>query len=654
MKRRAALAARLRRHGPLLAVLLVAALWSGALAAMHLAGRASPLDRLEAVTQDWRYLLRGPRPAPADVVVVAVDEAALRHYGEFPIPRRALAEAVVRLRRAGAAAVALDVLFLEPDEAAGDAALAAALGSMPSAIAAAGLFRRGTPPERPPEARGADVPPRQRLAFRAAPPAARDFLWPRDRFAENAVVGAVNLSTDGGGTPRHVPLLVGAGGRMVPSLPLAAAALGAGGGVSIDATAVTVAGDPVPLDLGRHLALGYYGPAGAIETLPILDVLAGRVPRARIAGRVAVLGTTAVGSGDTFATPFDPVMPGVEVMATAVANFLGNGGLDRGPWVRRVDAAVAVGLALAAVLVLSWRRTALGYVVLAGLLAAWAAGTVIAFDRGVWLSATLAPAAAVPPAALFVAASILAERRLSRAAGRARDALAKLHSPILAERLAADPDYLATPETRVTAVLFFDVAGFTALAERVGAERARRFQNALLDAVDAAALPEGGETMAFLGDGAMLVFGLPEPAGDEAARALRALSALAAAHEAMLARWRARVDGPLGMRYGLNFGPVVVSRIGTARQATVTLTGDTINVAARLMEIAKASGAAIAVAESVFEALGPAEAELAEGFGAPREVTVRGRAAALVVRLAGAEGAAGNARSAGQIRAGVP
>jgi adenylate cyclase len=108
------------------------------------------------------------------------------------------------------------------------------------------------------------------------------------------------------------------------------------------------------------------------------------------------------------------------------------------------------------------------------------------------------------------------------------------------------------------------------------------------------------------------------------------------------------------MRYGLNFGPVVVSRIGTARQATVTLTGDTINVAARLMEIAKASGAAIAVAESVFEALGPAEAELAEGFGAPREVTVRGRAAALVVRLAGAEGAAGNARSAGQIRAGVP
>ena len=62
-----------------------------------------------------------------EIVVVAIDDASLAAYGAWPWPRRLHARLIDKLTDAGAAAVGYDVLFIEPDPASGDAALAAAL-----------------------------------------------------------------------------------------------------------------------------------------------------------------------------------------------------------------------------------------------------------------------------------------------------------------------------------------------------------------------------------------------------------------------------------------------------------------------------------------------------------------------------------------------
>mgnify|MGYP001487070439 CR=1 FL=1 len=89
------------------------------------------------------FQLRGPRPAPAEVVVVSLDKASSDAFGlpNEPArwPRTLHAELVERLATEGAMVVAFDVLFDDPDETAGDARLGAALQSAGNVVLTAYL-----------------------------------------------------------------------------------------------------------------------------------------------------------------------------------------------------------------------------------------------------------------------------------------------------------------------------------------------------------------------------------------------------------------------------------------------------------------------------------------------------------------------------------
>jgi adenylate cyclase len=91
----------------------------------------------------------------------------------------------------------------------------------------------------------------------------------------------------------------------------------------------------------------------------------------------------------------------------------------------------------------------------------------------------------------------------------------------------------------------------------------------------------------------------------------------------------------LDFRIGLHFGPAILSRLGSPTQQQITATGDTVNVASRLLEVAKQQHCRIVVAEDVFQAAS-ATAPLANfdpGLYAPLIVSIRGRASDLPVRI---------------------
>src|ERR1700761_5127075 len=87
------------RPGPprlLTGVFLVAALLMGAaLGAQEINGLSSPPDRIENLTLDWRFLLVGARPAPASVVIVAIDDETLGESGGGA-PTREMVARIVR------------------------------------------------------------------------------------------------------------------------------------------------------------------------------------------------------------------------------------------------------------------------------------------------------------------------------------------------------------------------------------------------------------------------------------------------------------------------------------------------------------------------------------------------------------------------------
>jgi len=93
--------------------------------------------------------------------------------------------------------------------------------------------------------------------------------------------------------------------------------------------------------------------------------------------------------------------------------------------------------------------------------------------------------------------------------------------------------------------------------------------------------------------------------------------------------------GKLAARFGSHFGPVILSRLGAADHQHIAATGDTVNVASRLMEAAKQRGAPIAVSEDLCRAAGTPGDGAALELSEPVAIDIRGRAEPLSVRFAG-------------------
>lgn len=141
-------------------------------------------------------------------------------------------------------------------------------------------------------------------------------------------------------------------------------------------------------------------------------------------------------------------------------------------------------------------------------------------------------------------------------------------------------------EERPVTVMFTDIRGFSALAEHMGAAETAALLNAhftlLADCIEA----EGGTVDKFIGDAIMAFWGAPDEQADHAARALRAGRAIARAVAADNRRRAGTGLPPIRVRIGMHSGMAVVGNIGSNSRINYTMVGDTVNVAARVEELA--------------------------------------------------------------------
>jgi class 3 adenylate cyclase len=137
---------------------------------------------------------------------------------------------------------------------------------------------------------------------------------------------------------------------------------------------------------------------------------------------------------------------------------------------------------------------------------------------------------------------------------------------------------LPSDERKVATVVFADLVGSTELAGSQDPERTRmlldRFYDAMADEIGRA----GGTVEKFIGDAVMAAFGVPVALEDHAERALHAALA-------MQQRLGELFGGQLSLRIGVNTGEVVVGR---AREGSSFVSGDAVNVGARLEQAAGA------------------------------------------------------------------
>jgi class 3 adenylate cyclase/tetratricopeptide (TPR) repeat protein len=203
-------------------------------------------------------------------------------------------------------------------------------------------------------------------------------------------------------------------------------------------------------------------------------------------------------------------------------------------------------------------------------------------------------------------------KRLLKAAAALRPAVTKA-APAGDAATAEEPP----GERRQVAVLFADLAGYTALSRELDAEEVHALLERFFARADRVVEEHGGRVDKHVGDCVMAVFGAPVAHGNDAERAVRAALAIRDAMPAVAAE----VGRPVAVHVGVAGGEVVASGTGSPGHREYTVTGDSVNLAARLTEAARPGE--ILVSDAVRRALldrldcEGAGALAVKGFAAP-------------------------------------
>jgi adenylate cyclase len=256
---------------------------------------------------------------------------------------------------------------------------------------------------------------------------------------------------------------------------------------------------------------------------------------------------------------------------------------------------LAVSFSLAAVALTAlvfWRLKPIqATVVVGGGVFLYLVGTFLLFAQAdLWLPAVSPVGLAAMTAAGGLVERVLIEERERR---RLHDRFQSFMAP---ERLAAVLDrweeLVAKDRPQVTAtVLFSDIRGFTSATETLTRQgrggEVIHFLNRYIDAMVEAIFAEGGVLDKMLGDGLLVLFGVPDPAPDHALLAVRAALRMADLLPELNAIWPLRDQRPLRIGIGIHSGPLMDGIVGRGRRVEYTVIGDAVNTAARVQDYTK-------------------------------------------------------------------
>ncbi len=156
-----------------------------------------------------------------------------------------------------------------------------------------------------------------------------------------------------------------------------------------------------------------------------------------------------------------------------------------------------------------------------------------------------------------------------------------------ASRAGEQPGY-----TRVwSAVMFADMRGFTSISEQLSPTDVVPLLNEYFALLTDITVGHGGTVFNMAGDGLMVAFGVPKEQLDAPERAVDTAQEMLAGFSDLAESWRRRLGIETGLGIGINAGEVIAGNVGSRAYMNYTIIGDTVNVASRLSQRARAGEA---------------------------------------------------------------
>ncbi len=593
------------------------------------AGDLPVLYRLSALVFDFYQNLKPRAEAGAPLAIVDIDETSLREIGQWPWPRSQIAEIVDRLGELGAATVAFDIVFSEPDRTSLGAAAetlkrAGAKVDLPANLTdnddlLAAAFKRNTVTAGfvlTNESDAALPTPKAGFAFAGADP--QSYLLTFSGGLSNlpqlneaaAGLGFYSFPPSPDGIVRVVPLLGRSQGKLYPALSIEALrtalsassfvirATGASGEADTGRPAMTalkVGNFEVPTGAQSEFRIYFSGLPSVprIHAADLLDPAKAATHVDDVSGRIVLIGTSAVGLRDLVATPRSASQPGVEVHAEIIDQILSGEFLTRPDWAPGAEIALAVLLTLILLIAVLSLGPFLGAVAALVIIAGVLATSWFAFANAHLVLDPILPSVSVLSVYLVSTAVLLL--LTDRERQFVRRAFAFYLAPAMVERLAEDPAALALGgETREITLLFSDIRGFTSISEHLNPQEITGLLNRFLTPMTDVLLESGATIDKYIGDAIMAFWNAPLAMPEHPRAACLATLGMFKALEELNKSEETKIK--IGV--GLNTGICCVGNLGSAQRFNYSAIGDSVNVASRVESLTKQYGLQILVTEN--------------------------------------------------------
>lgn len=504
------------------------------------------------------------------IAIVDIDEASLSAVGAWPWPRTRIADLVEHLiGDFGARGVALDLVLPERAEDTGDTRLSVLAQHGPVVLAQAFDYVKREQPLRIGKISG-DV----RISAPSNAIAASGFIGNHVGFVSASHVGNIGFIPDPDGTIRHLPMMTEFDGRHYPTLSLTLFNCCSGAPATVSHTE-------------GSWRIPYSRNWSAYTFLPAAAILDGSAPPELIKDRLVIVGSSSLGLTDRVATPFDPSTSGMMVHASALSTLLDEQDGHTtvrwpGSWIAAVFSFL---VAVAAAYTFPRLAAASNVALLAAASALW-------LVLGYWISPHdpgFSPAAPLVSNLFLLAVAVpfdwqIAQRKSRNLLGTLRQYVA---SSVVDELLRLGLKDPLTPRELNVTTLIADMQGYTTYVEALPAEAAAQLTRDFLACLTRPVLAKHGTIDKYTGDGLVAFWGAPLPVEDHADLALEAAEEIVQ-EVRRFSEMRLKAGLPaLRVRIGVESGLAMAGDFGTASRSIYTAVGDSVNVAARLEQIAR-------------------------------------------------------------------
>jgi adenylate cyclase len=419
--------------------------------------------------------------------------------------------------------------------------------------------------------------------------------------------GLFTIKPERDGIVRRVPMIMLAQGQTMPSLSFEMLRVAAGSGTILIKSEKTgikslgIKGFQLPTDGNGQLWVHYARQDPSLY-VPVTNVLEKTVAPEMIAGKLVLIGTSAVGLNDIKTTPVSQNMPGVEIHAQILESALTGDVISQPVYGIAVEFATAL---LFGLLVIAFAPQ-FGPVTLVALGAAFASmliGMSVYFytQNRLLIDFTYPLMSTTAVYLTLIFSSFVREQAQRR---QIRSAFGQYLSPALVEQLAQSPEKLVLGgEEREMTIMFSDMRGFTSISEtyKNDPQGLTALMNRFLTPLTNAILNRKGTIDKYMGDAIMAFWNAPLDDKDHQLNACEAaldmlerVDGLNQARE-QEAKEEGRPFIPLNVGVGLNTGTCVVGNMGSDQRFDYSVFGDSVNLASRLEGQSKEYGFPIIV-----------------------------------------------------------